>query len=207
MVTGKRAQFFLLAAVIISAVVLSLGLTSNRAIVNNEPGSFYDFSYEVKREAGAVLDYEIYTEFDEDANLTNFVDSFAEDIRDRNPEANFLFIFGNDTKMELRNYGTEKAFLDVGDTDSTNSQLLEGGGTGAISTICYGNYCKPVKDVIENFNEGAGRRTLMGSDFGDDNELTVKVEGHDFTFPISKHRQVVFIMQKGVNDESFVAVK
>ncbi len=55
MVMNKRAQFFLLAAVIISVVVISLGITANRATVNREPGNFYDFSYEVKRETGAVF--------------------------------------------------------------------------------------------------------------------------------------------------------
>jgi len=195
MVMNRRAQFFLLAAVIISAVVISLGITANRANVNREPGNFYDFSYEVKREAGAVLDYEIYTpEVDSDVELEIFVNLLAEDIRDKNPDANFLFLYGNNQSMELRNYGSEDAFIE-GDP-------VSGASAGAISTICIGDSCQSVNQTVGDFIDGAGAVTL--SDVGDD--ISVEVEGNTFEFPISRHRQVIFIMQKDVEDESFVAV-
>ena len=63
MVMNGRGQFFLLAAVIISVVVISFGVSSNVAKGNREPEDFYDFSYEMKREVGAVIDYEIYSDF------------------------------------------------------------------------------------------------------------------------------------------------
>lgn len=194
MVMNKRAQFFLLAAVIISAVVISLGITANRATVNREPGNFYDFSYEVSRETGAVLDYEIYSGFEPNTDLTIFVNLLAEDIRDKNPDANFLFLYGNNESMELRNYGSEDAFIE--------DDLISGSGAGAISTICIGSYCQSVDETVGDFVEGAGSVTL--SDVGD--EVSVEVEGNKFEFPVSRHRQVIFIMQKGAGDESFVAV-
>jgi len=193
MVMNRRAQFFLLAAVIISAVVISLGITANRANVNREPGNFYDFSYEVKREAGAVLDYEIYSNI-EGGSLDTFVNLLAEDIRDKNPDANFLFLYGNNESMELRNYGSEDAFVE-GDT-------VSGSAAGAISTICIGDYCQGIDDIVGDFVDGAGAVNLLN--VGDD--LSVEVEGNTFEFPVSRHRQVIFIMQKGVGDESFVAV-
>ena len=198
MVINKRAQFFLLAAVIISAVVISLGITANRATVNREPGNFYDFSYEVKREAGAVLDYEIYSNI-EGGSLDTFVNLLAEDIRDRNPDANFLFLYGNNETMELRNYGEEEAFVE-GDS-------VSGSGAGAISTICIGDYCKSIDYYTGDFVEDAGSATLDAEDMMGIDDLSVKVEGYDFSFPISRHRQVIFIMQKDVEDESFVVVK
>jgi hypothetical protein len=57
----KKGQFFLLAAVIISVIVLSLGATTNRVIVQNNFQDINDFTYEVEREIGEVLNYEIYT--------------------------------------------------------------------------------------------------------------------------------------------------
>ena len=195
MVMNRRAQFFLLAAVIISAVVISLGITANRATVNREPGNFYDFSYEVKRETGAVLDYEIYKGIDPNVELEDFVNLFALDIRDKNPEANFLFLYGNNESMELRNYGSEDAF--------TGSGSVAGSGVGVISNICYGGTCQSVEQTVGDFVDGAGNATL--SNVGDN--VSVEVEGNDFFFPVSRHRQVIFIMQKGVGDESFVAVK
>ena len=199
MVMNRRAQFFLLAAVIISAVVVSLGITANRATVNREPGNFYDFSYEVKREAGAVLDYEIYTNFNDDVKLEDFVGLLATDIRDRDPDANFLFLYGNNESMELRNYGSEDAF--VWDEDS-----ISGSAEGSISTICIGSYCQSIDQTVGDFVEGAGAVTLTKENMSGSDDVSVEVEGNIFEFPISRHRQVIFIMQKGVGDESFVAV-
>ena len=198
MVTDKKGQFFLLAAVVISVVVISLGVTTNRAIVRREPGSFYDFSYEVKREAGEVLDYEIYSNID-GGSLDAFVQLLAAEIRDKNPDANFMFIYGNNTEMNLRNYGEAEAFA--------GGEAVPGANQGVISTICVGGQCQDVDGVISNFDEGTGYVQLDAADMSGSNDIAVTVEGHDFTFPISEHRQVIFIIQRGVDDESFVSAR
>ena len=101
---SKKGQFFLLAAVIISMVIVSLNLATNRATVRDEPESFYDFSYEVQRESGSVLDYDIYTNID-GGSLEEFTDLAAKDARDKNPDAEFIFIYGNNQGMHIKNYG------------------------------------------------------------------------------------------------------
>jgi len=190
MVMNRRAQFFLLAAVIISAVVISLGVTANRVTVNKEPENFYDFSYEVKREIGAILDYNIYTNFDSNDNLDDFVDLLAEDIRDNNPGVNFKFIYGDNTFL------VEKDFTD---TTGSNKEI--------ISNICFGNFCEPVGGKASDFINDAGITNYTAEDIGDNDVFVVKILDQDFSFPISKHKQVVFIMQKDVEDESFVTFK
>jgi len=197
MVMNSRGQFFLLAAVVISVVVVSLGAATNRAVVGKDPASFYDFSYEVKREAGEVLDYEIYSNVDGD--LDEFVQLRAADIRDSDPVANFMFIYGNNTEMNLRNYGAAEAF--AGGTP------IPGSGASVISTICVGGYCQDVDEVISDFDDGAGYVQLDETDMSGSDDIAVTVEGYNFSFPISEHRQVIFIIQKGVGDESFVAIK
>ncbi|MBT7102494.1 hypothetical protein HN935_03200 [archaeon] len=209
MVIHKRAQFFLLAAVIISAVVISLGITANRATVNREPGNFYDYSYEVNREVGAVIDYEIYSGFDEGANLSLFVDLLARDIRDKSPDANFLFVYGDTVDgMNVTNYGTETANVGSGgDNDAPDTGVI-GGGSRVISRICTRNHCSEVSDLIDTFNEDVGTGEISGDhlkDAGDD--VVVEVAGYEYEFPVSRHRRVIFIMQKDVNDESFVTAK
>jgi hypothetical protein len=194
MVINKNAQFFLLAAVIISVVVISLGITTNRATINREPGNFYDYSYEVKREAGAVLDYEIYTNV-VGGPLGSFVELLSQDIRDKNPDADFLFLYGNNQSMELRNYGSEDAFA-----DGVN---IDGSGAGAISDICINNICQDIGGIVGDHEDDVGNATL--TDIGTD--LSVEVEGYNYSFPVSQHKQVIFIMQKDVGDESFITVK
>ena len=195
---NKRGQFFLLAAVVISVVVISLGATTNRAIVKKEPGNFYDFSYEVKRETGEVLDYEIYSNID-GGSLDEFVQMLAAEIRDRDADANFMFIYGNNVEMNLRNYGSAEAF--------TGETTIPGANAGVISTICIGGYCQDVDEVISDFDDGAGYVQLDEADMAGSDEISIRVEGQDFSFPISEHRQVIFVMQKGVGDESYISVR
>ena len=152
----------------------------------------------MKREAGEVLDYEIYSNID-GGSLDEFVQLLAGDIRDRDPGANFMFVYGNNTEMNLRNYGTAEAFA--------GGVAVPGAGRGVISNICVGGYCQSVDEVISDFDEGAGYVQLNESDMAESDDIVVKVEGHDFSFPISEHRQVIFIVQKGVENESFVAVE
>lgn len=191
----KRAQFFLLAAVIISAVIISLGFVGNKATVNREPGSFYDFSYEVKRETGSVIDYEIYTI--SDGNLTDFIDLLSDDIRDRDPDADFLFIFGDNETMKIQNEGTGE--VAVGD------QMLEGAGAIVISKVCpTRDTCTTVNEERATFNDGSGTTTLDVSDLED---FVVSIGDNDFIFPVSEHRQVIFIIQKETEDETFVSVE
>jgi len=195
MVIGKRAQFFLLAAVIISSIVISLGIIANRATVNSEPGSFYDFSYEVKRETGAVMDYEIYSGFDDGANLTSFIELLAEDIRDKNSDAEILFIYGDNETMSVRNYGSRDVLI----VDSAVS------GSGAITSsgIRIGSWNLPIDSTVKAFDDKAGQFDVTVKN----NILDVNIEGYDYEFPVSKYRQVIFIMQKEVGDENFISVR
>ncbi len=198
MVIQKRAQFFLLAAVVISAVVISLGFVANKATTNREPGSFYDFSYEVQRETGAVIDYEIYTI--SEGELEDFVDLLAEDISDRDPDSNFIFIYGNNTGMTLKNYGSDS--VDIGD------EVVAGSGSTAISSICLpGGSCLDVGTDAGDFNSDTGEATWNETDLEGMGEITVTIGDNDYEFPFSEHKQVIFIIQKETEDENFISVE
>ncbi len=198
MVLGKRGQFFLLAAVIISAVVISLGVGMNRAVVNDEPGSFYDFSYEVKREVGAVLDYEVYSGFDNSTNLTEFVDLLAKEIEERSPGSDFIFMYGNSTDMTVKNYGSESVY--------SNGEEVEGLRSEIPSIICEGVWCQKIDENITDFDLAP-----IGQKFFDLNKsadsISVEIEGNEFNFSRSGHKQVIFIMQKEVGGDRHLIVE
>ena len=191
---NKRGQFFLLAAVIISVVIISLGVGMNRASVSNEPDSFYDFSYDVQREVGALIDYEVYTGFDLSTNLTEFVDLLAEDIMERNPGSELIFIYGtNSTDMVVSNYGSDSIYADgieVGGSDEDTS-----------SSICIEEFCQKVNRgaIISSINRQNIDR--VGND-----DVLVEVGGIEYNFPISSYKQVIFIMKNDVGGDSHVAV-
>lgn len=197
---NKKGQFFLLAAVIISAVIISFGVGTNRAVVSEEPSGFYDFSYEVKREVGAVLDYEVYTAFDDGTNLTEFVDLLAKEIEERAPGSDFIFIYGDSSKMELKNYGSESVYADGAE--------FEGLGAGATSSVCLKTLCQDIsEDVVDFASDTAPSENIVFeiSRMGSTN-VTVEIEGNVFDFPTSEHKQVIFIMQKNVGGDRHVIV-
>ncbi|MCK5321017.1 hypothetical protein KAJ38_00385 [Candidatus Pacearchaeota archaeon] len=179
MVMSKRAQIFLLAAVIISAVVISLGITANQAKISSEPKNFYDFSYNVEREIGAIMDYEIYTNFSEDDNLEEFIDLLAEDIKDKNPNANFMFIYKDEDDVILKAYNPQKS--------------------DKKSTISIGGIHKEVPNENTEHKE-----TLDEDDLEDVDEIVVEMNGNEFSLPIDRFRNSLFVIQIGRGNENFI---
>ncbi|NPE26501.1 hypothetical protein HNV12_00685 [Methanococcoides sp. SA1] len=190
---NKRGQFFLLAAVIISVVVLSLGVTTNQAVFSEEPENFYDFSYEVTRESGAIIDYEVYAGFDDGANLDQFIELLSEDIKERSPDSDFMFIYGDEDEIKLKNYGRKD--VSVGD------DVVIGSNEGS-NKVCFKNFCNDISTSTSDF-DGASYVFEKGDILGD--EIIVDLSGNEFRFPISKNKQVLFIMEKDIGDEKFIA--
>ena len=201
----KGGQFFILAAVILAAVIVSLGLTTNYVRVNKEPENFYDFSYEVRKESGVVLDYQVYSDFEEgvsDDDLEDFVGLMAADIRDKDPEANFIFIYGDNTPVEsgggmkVRNYGREPVSDIPGGGEVFHNQISFIIGDNYVGTSVeatsdeYGDFWVQTIPLTEN-----------------DDTLGLEIRGQEHIFPVSEHRQVIFVMQKDVEDETFIAVE
>ena len=207
---GKRAQFFILAAVILSAVIISLGMTANYVRVNREPENFYDFSYEIKKESGAVIDYQIYNcdksgvpfpcDSDDDGSdekLRDFVNKLATEIRDEDPDANFIFIYGNDDKMKVRNYG--------GDDADAGGRGVPGGGRKILNKIVFygGQTSTKVEKDFDDYEDREETEIRMeGRD-----SLDVEILDQKYTFHVSKHKKVIFILQRETEDESFIAVE
>ena len=190
---NKRGQFFLLAAVIISVVVLSLGITTNQAISRDEPSNFYDFSYEVTREIGSVIDYEIYSGFDDSADLDEFVELLSDDIKERSSDSEFIFIYGNEDGVKLKSYGNNKISIG-GETVSDENKSND--------VICFKGSCQKISNDLGSFVDGS----YILSNQSSNGDLLVELSGNEFNFPISEKKQVLFIMQKNVDGDKYVSV-
>jgi len=200
----KRGQVFILAAIVVSVVVMSMGITANYAHVQNEPRGFEDLGLEVKREAGAVMDYEIYSGFDEGINLEEFISLVVADLRDRDFGANFMFIYGDETEMIIENYGS-----DVAQVSSGIGQPLQvaPGGLNIQGSVSYGGSSQGVYEDYVSLGGTGARATLTSFELVSAESIEVKILGNDFSFPISKHKQVIFLMQKEEGDEAYITVK
>ena len=205
MVMNKGGQFFILSSVIISAIVLSFGAIANVAEVNPEPIDLKDYSYEMKREAGAMIEYDIYNGFPTGINLSVFIQNISEDIRDKDPYANFMFIYGNSSQLYLKNYGSELIYA-CASGDNETCKEIEGAGTQFNGTLSYGSTTQNVSwDYDDSSNLWEGEFT--SSDFGTNSTLDVIIAGDVFSFPIEESHQVIFVIQKEVEDENFVSIR
>ena len=75
---GKRAQFYIIAAVIIVVVIIGLVGVRNYIRVREEPQEFYDLSEVLSREGTAVVDYGIYNQEDLNVQLQGFTELFVD---------------------------------------------------------------------------------------------------------------------------------
>ncbi len=194
----KKGQFFLLAAVIVSAVIISLGASLNKVTTNDEPDSFYDFSYEVKREVGAFLDYEVYSGFNDETNLSEFVDLLAEEAEERNLESDFIFIYGGGTdssEWNIRNYGSVSVYAEGEEIRGLNEEK---------SRICFDQMCQNIEN-IKDFDE-LDNNVFWDLEL-DRDTILIEINGNEFFFPLSDYQQVIFVMQKDVDGNRYIVVE
>ncbi len=195
---NKRAQLFLLASVIIVSVVISLGITTNQVIVNEEPEDFYDFSDEVKGEIGKVINYEIYSDFEDGVNLNEFVDLLSESIKDTDPGSEFIIIYGdNVTGINVINERDD--FIVV------NGEKIKGKQEIIVSRICYAGSCEDIKTVVDDFDPEIGEGYISAEEIEGKDTIEIDVGEQIIEFPVSEYKRVLFIIQKEVGYESFIA--
>ena len=208
-VRSKRAQFFILAAVIISAVIISFGLTSNMARVNKEPENFYDLAFEVKKETGAVMDYAIFNcgpngpfACGDDGAMVDFVRLMAGDVLGKDPDATFIFIYGNQADLKMKNYGARDA--ETSDEEGETTHRGRGGRSTQSTSVRVGD--------TTFFTE----QDIPWGEFRDDEEIPLDLKGEssfdiliaeqEYTFEVSEYNQVIFILEKEADDENFVSI-
>lgn len=190
---GKKGQFFLLAAVIISAVIISFGASTNRAIISDEPNDFYTASEETRREVAAFLDFAVFADFD-DHELVSFLDELHDNVKDSDPLMNLAFVYGDDKGMYARNYGTKEFYVEVDSVDKvvdgreTIESVIEDGPSfvtvSKLSPIVHDDLGKGVEVVSIGLDENEKQKTIY----------------------VSGDRQVVMVMQKEVGGERYVSI-
>ena len=193
----KRGQFFLLAAIILSAVIISLTLTANYVDVNDEPENFYDYTYEVTRESGGVVDYEIYTGFEDDENLNDFVDKMVLDLRDKDPAANFYFIYGNSSRVDIRNYGV--------DDIQAEGQNVEAGGNKVVSDISVAGTQTNVEYVRDEVS-GVQKGYIEFSQSSSKKHFQVNIRDEERKFDLTQNKKIIVIFEKQEAEERYVDI-
>ncbi len=195
---NKHAQFFLLAAVIISAIVISFGIIANQARINKEPEDLYEYSFSVKTETGEIIDFEIYSGVE--GNLKDFVNKMADDLKDKDPDLNFIFLYGDYNELIIENYGDKEVTVSM---IGIENETIEGAGFKIKSKIRYKVIEEEVNATARELNPGKEKKKYV--ELNSSNEINIIIEDTAYNFQVPKYKQVVFILYKEAEDERYIS--
>lgn len=89
---NKRGQVFLMAALIIAGILISLVRISNESVAREEPEAFFDLSDEISFETKRVLDYGVINSV---SNINDSVSSLLSNYSENIGNQDVAFVYGN----------------------------------------------------------------------------------------------------------------
>jgi len=161
-----RGQFYIVAAVIIVAVVIGLGIVVNQAIKQKTPETFTDLINQLDLESGKVVDYGVYNKEDLESLLENFVDIYGEYAT--NEDTNLFFIYGDKDLVDIVSYG----YQDVG-----SISINLGGSSPSLQIIKTG------KNILND-------QPIVGE------TIEIMILDEKYTFDIPEGKNFFFVVQK-----------
>ncbi len=189
---NKRGQFFILTAVIFSALLFSISLTLNEIVIKKSNDNFYEYSRTINREIKYVQDLQTYSGNINEIQIQEFIELVSGDLRDKSPNTNFMFIYGNSTRLSIKNYGSEDIKL--------NNQVIRGTGSNTLSKI------KIDIGTIKVPSSGKGG-LIIYENLESDTTLDIIFNNQIYKFLIPDYNIVIFLMEKEVENEIFVDIK
>ena len=104
---GKRAQFYILAAIIIVLIVISISSVVTYSVVRSQPKSIGELSQTLKIESNGLIKYGLYNQ----QNLTKLIENFTEEdfaqyflLSPDYDTTNMTFVYGNKTQLVVVRY-------------------------------------------------------------------------------------------------------
>ena len=173
---NNRAQFFLIAAVIIVFLVSSLVVVHNKAESKKEDSFTYDLEKEIVYESGKTFDVGTF-QAKEDSQVNSEIENLSDSYSKLNPKTDFVFIYGNESEVVFLQY------------DSTD--------TGGVSISFGGN-------AVEFDTEQTRRQRVSLPRTG--NALQLNLDEARFEFNLRQGKNFFTLLKKENEGERFVAV-
>lgn len=98
---GKKGQFFILAAIIIAAVIFGLAVTENILSGNEKPEDFYLLGNQIQEELNSVIDYSTFSGND---NVSDFINQTINYVKSSKAPTEIVFIYVNNGNISVENY-------------------------------------------------------------------------------------------------------
>ena len=170
---NKGGQFYLIAAIIIVAVLISFVTVRNFAVTRNTEQSIklYDLSKELNLEGESVINYGIFNNKNIDSVLDDFARDYGEYISDK--ENDVYFIYGDTKNVDVIGYVSVvqgRIGLDIG---------------GSITTI----------EIIGNIVQ---RENVTIPDYESNPNVLITVGNTQYPFVIKKGQNFFFIVRQPI---------
>jgi len=120
---GKKAQFYILAAAIIIAIIIGLTSVTNYAYTQETPKKFYDLSENINLEGTNIIKYGLYNEKNIDELVQNLTETFLPYLGNENAE--IIIITGNSNNFTITTLNSTSAGKVTALLGNTTIQLLQ----------------------------------------------------------------------------------
>lgn len=178
---NKRGQFYLVAAIIIVAVLISFVTIRNIAITRNSAESIklYEISKELQLEGESVINHGIFQATNLDVLLGKFATDYGEYISDK--ENDIFFIHGDTKEVTIIGYVNVQ----------TGSVGLTIGGSPRIDILMTG-IDTPTNKIVGNYLT--------------DPNVLVDIGGTKYPFVIKKGQNFFFIVRQPAGGNTQIGV-
>ncbi len=174
-IEGKKAQFYIIAAIIISIILFGLFAVRNYILVGPKNVKFYDLSKELNLESGYVIDHGIYKDEELDVLVDQWASAYVDYSSKVTEVGEWIFVYGNEKKINATVFTNEI---------SGTVSISIGGGYPSSIEITGDAKKYNIKDIIIQGKEVK----LVAPDKNEyDFNLT---RGENFFFVISKEEYV-----------------
>jgi len=160
---NKRGQFYIIAAIIVVAVLIGVFIYGNYAKTSTSYNKVYDIGSELKIETGYVYDYGIYNGNETDKLIDQWTDAYYN--YSQNAIEDWVFIYGNYANATVVYFTRNE--------------------TGNICVEISGGSCLEMQKIIKGRTEAStpGNAITSVSFHGNDYPFQLK-EGENFFFVI-----------------------
>ena len=173
----RRGQFYLIAALVIIAVITGLATIYNYAKVTEEDTTVYDLTSEIDYEASQVIDRGLFS--NATANISFQLENLTDYYARTNTGSDFLIIFGNSSLLTILLYNSS----------STGSIGVSLGNTNIA--------------ITQSTVEGKSSVTIS---LGSQRQITIILPpGVEYTFTLGEGQMFYLVLRKEEGGESYVS--
>ncbi|MBI5148695.1 hypothetical protein HZA33_03375 [Candidatus Pacearchaeota archaeon] len=191
---ARKAQFYIIGAVAIAIILAGLVTLVNYSITKPEPVKFYDLNKQLHYETTNIINYGVLNNQDVNATIKKFIDEqFLPYIKQKDPDIELIYIYGNSSDASVVNYGKEAIFvsgsqISPGGATSTSTVSIDIGGTTAEKTVVQATrYFQPFSMFL------APSRVV-----------NVKIGDKNYDFKLSGQQQFFAILTTKKGKETYV---